>query len=73
MTSGIPRANSRTLFLTQSAAFSLDTSAFSRAVKQADGDNHVRSAIEQIIGPETFQLAHQRHKAVLNALRPFRS
>ena len=38
MTSGIPLVNSRTLFLTQSAAFSLEANA-SSAVKYADGDH----------------------------------
>jgi hypothetical protein len=38
-----------------------------RAVKHADGDQHVRSAIEQIVAPEPLQLSHHGHEALLYA------
>jgi hypothetical protein len=46
---------------------------FIRAVEHADGDNHIGAAIEQIVPSEPLQLAHQRHKAVLNSFRPLRT
>ena len=68
MTCGIPLVNSRTLFLTQSAAFSLEASAAS-AVKYADGNQHVRAAIKQIIAPEPVHLSHHGHEAIPHPFR----
>ena len=53
MTSGMPLVNSRTLFLTQLAALPLGGKCLIRAVKYADGDQHIRAAVKQIIAPES--------------------
>src|SRR4051794_21684457 len=37
------------------------------AVEHADGNEHVRPPIEQIVAPETRYLSHQRHKAFPHA------
>src|SRR5450631_1117092 len=39
---------------------------FIRAVEHPDADDHIRSAIEQIVFPKSWLLAQQRYKALLH-------
>ena len=71
MTSGIPLVNSRTLFLTQSAAFSFETSASSALSNMLMVISHIRAAIEQIIASEPLDLSHHGHEALSHAPSEF--
>jgi hypothetical protein len=70
MTSGIPVVKSRTFFLTQFAALSLEE-CFVRAVEHTNGDQNIWTAIEQIIAPETLDLPHQGYEALSQVLSAF--
>ena len=71
MTSGIPLVNSRTLFLTQSAACSFGGKCLVRAVKYADGDQDVWAAIKQVIASEPVYLSHHGHEALSHTSSKF--
>jgi hypothetical protein len=70
MTSGIPVVKSRTFFLTQFAALSLEE-WFVRAVEHTNGDQSIWTAIEQIIAPETLDLPHQGYEALSHTSSKF--
>ena len=57
MTSGIPRCELQDVVPHPVSCLLVGHKRFIRALKHADGDNHIQSAIDQIVTPEALQFA----------------